>query len=44
MTANPHSAKKPYEKPVLRLYGDIQALTNSVNHNLKGADGSPNKS
>jgi len=31
--------KKPYEKPKLRVYGDIRAMTQSVNSTNMMADG-----
>ena len=31
--------KKPYEKPKLRVYGDIRAMTQSVNSTSMMADG-----
>ena len=36
-TAN--ASKKRYESPQLKVYGDIQTLTNAVASNTKNADG-----
>jgi hypothetical protein len=33
------SGKKPYEKPKLRVYGDIRAMTQSVTSARNMADG-----
>ena len=38
----PGGAKKPYEKPNLRIYGDIRTMTRASNHG-KVNDGMPNK-
>jgi hypothetical protein len=33
------SVKKPYQKPKLRVYGDIRAMTQSVNSMGMNSDG-----
>jgi hypothetical protein len=39
----PAREKKPYHKPDLRVYGDIQLLTNAVASNSAHADGGSGK-
>jgi hypothetical protein len=33
------AARKPYEKPALRVYGDVAALTRSVGNTTTNSDG-----
>jgi len=42
VTANSqeHTKKKPYQKPNLRVYGDVRALTQATGMVSKNADGS----
>jgi len=36
--------KRPYQKPVLRVYGTIQAITRGSTHKVAGdTSGNPNK-
>ena len=44
MKPNPQGrGKKPYEKPNLRLYGDIQAVTKATVHHVGSNDSKSNK-
>jgi len=35
--------KKPYQKPMLRVYGDVQALTRATTNIMAKHDGQANK-
>jgi len=38
-----YEKKKPYQKPNLRVYGDIRALTQSAGGSTKNSDGGHGK-